>query len=265
MLVGFGCHCQYSLTAMNWLENSGSCVNTRLSFLNTGQQVTVFHSKLCPNLHTNHWSYLEVPSRALTKCTGCTGWVFQTCQHHLAYHSCERGHNMWPSNCQWLCDFTVHGVCEGVHRCLRVFMYMCVCVRVCCVVRMLCVLCMCVTCTYDIGCGGEFPQTTLYLLDFDLASSTIVPISTQAITPYQALILTSTFVTYTEECLVKLIMWYEIPGWWVDVWRSGTFLSYTAVRQLSDVDHSVAAWSIVEIGSSFSGNVQGLPPSPYCK
>jgi len=161
MLVGFGCHCQYSLTAMNWLENSGSCVNTRLSFLNTGQQVAVFHSKLCPNLHTNHWSYLKVPSRALTKCTGCTCWVFKTCQHHLAYHSCERGHNMWPSNCQWLCDFTVHGVCEGVHRCLRVFMYMCVCVRVCCVVRMLCVLCMCVTCTYDIGCGGEFPQTYL--------------------------------------------------------------------------------------------------------
>ena len=91
-----------------------SCINTRLSFLNTGQQVAVFHSKLCPNLHTNHWSYLEVPSRALTKCTGCTCWVFQTCQYHWAYHSCERGHKLWPfktvsdrmtSQCTRVCEY----------------------------------------------------------------------------------------------------------------------------------------------------------------
>ena len=144
MLVGFGCHCQYSLTAMNWLENILRCFNTELSFLNTGQQVAVFHSKLCPNLHTNHWSYLEVPSRALTKCTGCTCWVFQTCQHHWAYHSCEQGHNMWPPKLSvtvWL--HSAHGVCEGINRCLRVFMYMCVCACTLCCVHVVCVVYVC--------------------------------------------------------------------------------------------------------------------------
>ena len=80
---------------------------------NTGQQVAVFHSKLCPNLHTNHWSYLEVPSRALTKCTGCTCWMFQT-GDKIAKHLHTRtlhvhcdvtrsltvldGHSLWPQS-----------------------------------------------------------------------------------------------------------------------------------------------------------------------
>jgi len=83
--------------------------------------------------------------------------------------------------------------------------------------------------------------------------------------------LTPAFVicsTNVGDGLVKLIMWNDIAGCWVDMWRSGTFLLYsckvafwTQERSpwLSNVEHSVVLQSMFAIGSAltcgFSGNV----------
>ena len=77
-------------------------------------------------------------------------------------------------------------------------------------------------------------------------------------------LLTPSFVacgTNAGKGLAKLIMCKDIPGCWVDVWRSGTFLLYSCkvafwaqktLPRLSDVKRSVILQSVVAISSALT-------------
>ena len=77
-------------------------------------------------------------------------------------------------------------------------------------------------------------------------------------------LLTPVFVTHSTnagEGSVKLITCNDIPGRWVNMWRSATYLLYSCktafwtqetLPRFSDVEHSVVLWSVFGIWSALT-------------